>query len=433
LAADIAAVGEVGLGKKEELTGHELRQVIAQFAHALNKKVNSVSVAFLDDVKISHEEQAQMMAEGFLMGSYRFSEYLKKEKTDRDLEAIIFTGATTKEKKQIEEKFKFVTTIFDAVKMARDLVNEPGMKVTPEALAKIAQDIAKSNPQISLKVFDRAQCEKMGMGAFLAVAQGSELPPKFVHLSYKPKKVGNKRKLAIVGKAITYDTGGVSLKTPKYMANMKMDMAGAAVVLAFFSLLHYLQPDFEIMGIFAATPNVVSAKSYVPDDVVRAMNGKTIEIVNTDAEGRVTLADALSYAVKEGATEIVDFATLTGSIMAALGPDYTGLYGNEEVFKKEMLEAYKKSGEKVWEMPLPSEYEKMNKSEIADIANVGNSMWGGSITAALFLKEFVDEVPWVHLDIAGPAFAEHNTEFGPKGGTGHGVTTLVYLVQGGKK
>lgn len=426
-------IAVVGLGKKEELTPHKLRQTVAKFARSLNKKVNSVSVALLDDVKISHPEQVQMIAEGFLTGSYRFSEYLKKEKTERELEAVIFTGVAAKEKKETEERFAFVQMVYGAVKLARDLINEPGMKVTPEVLSKQARDIAKSSPQISVQVYNRAQCEKMGMGAFLGVARGSEQEPQFVHLTYKPKSTRNKRKLAIVGKAITFDTGGLSLKPSKYMVNMKLDMSGAAAILGLFSIITKLQPEFEVMGIFAATPNVISANAYTPDDVLRAMNGKTIEIINTDAEGRVTLADSLSYAVKQGATEIVDLATLTGAMIMALGEDYTGLFGNNEKFKQEILAAYKKSGEKVWEMPLPQEYKQHNKSEIADVANLASNMWGGAITAALFLEEFVDETPWVHLDIAGPAFAEHNNELSPKGGTGHGVSTLVYLVKGDLK
>lgn len=419
----------LGLGKKDELTEADLRVLIAKFAKSLNKKVNSVSLSLIDSIKISLSEQAQMIAEGFLLGDYRFSQYQKKEDTERKLEAILIAGVATKDAKFVLSQIEYAEIIFQATKLARDLINEPAVVATPTFLAKVAKDIAKSSPEITIKVFDKEDCEKMGMEAFLGVARGSDTPPKFVHLTYKPKTTRNKRKLAIVGKAITFDTGGVSLKPEKYMTTMKMDMSGAAAVLGLFSVIASIKPDFEVHGIFAATPNLVSGSAYLPGDVLRAMNGKTIEILNTDAEGRVTLADSLSYALKQGATELIDLATLTGAAMVALGTDYSALYGNDDKFKKEVMDAFEKTGEKVWEMPLVKEYKEQNKSEVADISNLASGIWGGSITAALFLEEFVDEKPWVHIDIAGPAFAEHNFELGPKGGTGYGVATLIELVK----
>jgi leucyl aminopeptidase len=212
------------------------------------------------------------------------------------------------------------------------------------------------------------------------------------------------------------------------MQDMKMDMAGAAIVLAVFSVISQIKPDFPVIGIVAATANMISGKSLVPGDVVRAMNGKTIEILDTDAEGRVTMADSLSFAVKEGATKILDFATLTGACMVALGDEITGLFSNNRDLTEEVKKAAFEAGEKMWELPLEKEYKEMNKSEVADISNIPNSRYGGAITAALFLEEFVDNKPWVHLDIAGPAFASKAYDLGPKGATGCGVKTVLNIL-----
>jgi leucyl aminopeptidase len=234
--------------------------------------------------------------------------------------------------------------------------------------------------------------------------------------------------LAIVGKGITFDSGGINVKTGGHMQDMKMDMAGAAIVLSVFSVISKVKPEFPVIGVIAATPNMISGKSLVPGDVVKAMNGKTIEILDTDAEGRVTMADSLSFAVKEGATKILDFATLTGACMVALGNDITGLFSNNNELTAEIKKAAFDAGEKMWELPLEKEYKDMNKSEVADIANIPNSRYGGAITAALFLEEFIDNKHWAHMDIAGPAFAEKSTDLGPKGGTGHGVRTVLNLL-----
>jgi len=261
------------------------------------------------------------------------------------------------------------------------------------------------------------------------VARASDTPPKFIFLEYKPENSKSKEKLALVGKGITFDSGGINVKPGDHMEDMKMDMSGAAVVLSVFSVISKINPSFSVIGLIAATPNLISSSSLVPGDVVKAMNGKTIEILNTDAEGRVTLADSLSFAVKEGATKIIDLATLTGAIMAALGTEITGLFSNNKDLAASIKKAAEEAGEKVWEMPLEKEYESMNKSEVADIANIPNTRYGGSITAALFLQEFVDSKPWAHLDIAGPAFSSKSSDIGSKGGTGHGVRTVLNLLK----
>lgn len=412
----------VGLGKKEEFTPVVLRKIIAGVIKKLNKATNSVSVELpTDDIGM-----VKMLAQGFLLGNYKFTQYLKKDPAEKELEAIIIAGVLKASQKEYEKEISEATLICNAIRLTRDLVNEQAAVATPTYLAKVAQDIAKANPEITVKIYDKKECEKMGMEAFLGIARASvDVPPRFIHLEYTPKGYKGDKKVALIGKGITFDTGGISIKPEKYMADMKMDMAGAAAVLGVFSIISHFKPNVPVMGLIAATPNLISGSSLVPGDVVRAMNGKTIEILNTDAEGRVTLADSMSYATKNGATEMIDLATLTGACMVALGTDYAGLFSNNKSLTEKVMKAAIVSGEKVWELPLPAEYKKLNKSEVADISNLASSMWGGAVTAALFLQEFVDNKPWVHLDIAGPAFAEGESELGPKGGTGFGVGLLI--------
>jgi len=282
---------------------------------------------------------------------------------------------------------------------------------------------------VTCKIFDKEQAEKMGMDAFLGIARASDTPPKFIALEYTPAKVKGKRKLAIVGKGITFDSGGINVKPGDHMQDMKMDMSGGAIVLGVFSVIAKLKPSFPVMGLIAATPNLISSTAIVPGDVVRAMNGKTIEVLNTDAEGRVTLADSLSYAVKEGATEIIDFATLTGAALVALGDEIAAMFSNNHDLLEAVKTAAYEAGEKVWELPLEKDYKALNKSDVADIANIPKSRYGGTITAALFLQEFIGNTPWIHFDIAGPAFANKPSALTRKGGTGFGVRTMLQYIE----
>jgi leucyl aminopeptidase len=279
-----------------------------------------------------------------------------------------------------------------------------------------------------LKVLDRAACEKLGMGAYLAVAKGSDEPPYFLHLVYRPHR-SNKtnKKIALVGKAVTFDSGGLSLKPSDHMETMKSDMAGAAAVLGIFSVLSDIAPGAEVHGLIAACENMPSGKAMRPGDIVTAMNGKSIEILNTDAEGRLTLADALAYANKKIKTDsIVDLATLTGACMAALGTDIAGLLSNDEKMSSKIELAAKSSGEPVWRLPLFSDYSPLMAGDHADLRNISRAKYGGAITAGLFLKEFAGDTPWAHLDIAGPAFVERDAlSYMNKGGTGFGVRTML--------
>jgi leucyl aminopeptidase len=267
--------------------------------------------------------------------------------------------------------------------------------------------------------------EAMGMGALLGVAKGSSQPPKLITLTYKGDEP-SKEALGFLGKGITFDSGGISIKPSEGMGEMKDDMAGAAAVIAALAAIAQLKPRINVTAIVPATENLPSGTALKPGDVLRAMNGKTIEVISTDAEGRLILADALSYAVKQGLSPLVDLATLTGACRVALGLSYSGLFGDNQDWIDKVLKAAERTGERMWHMPMPEEYKEQNKSEIADVKNTGNR-YGGAITAALFLAEFVDNVPWVHIDIAGPRLSHKESGYIVKGATGVGVRTLVDL------
>jgi len=420
----------LGLGKKEEFGSSEFRVAFSHLVKKTKGKISSIVLLPLNskEANFGSEVQSQMVVEGLLLGNYRFLKYKADDKKEKELETIIFAGCNTDIQAKIKDGVKRGEIFAKATKLARDLVNEPAAVANPTYLANLALEIAKKSKDVRCIIYNKEQVKKMGMGAFMGIAQAADTEPKFIHLEYAPGKVATKERIALVGKGITFDTGGISLKGDEHMANMKMDMAGAAAVLGVFSVISELRPKMTVMGLIAATPNMVSGKSTVPGDVVTALNGKTIEILNTDAEGRVTLADSLSYAVKKGATKIIDLATLTGAAEVALGTDITALFTNNRKLEEEIKGASAKAGEKVWSLPLEKTYKEMNKSDIADIANIPSSRYGGAITAALFLEEFVNAKPWAHLDIAGPAFAEKDFALGSKGGTGFGVRTLLNLL-----
>lgn len=417
----------IGLGSKKDFTADTLRKVLGDFSKKMRNSIDSASIVLPSKKEINYEYSEILFTavEGLLLGSYTFLKYKKKEKNEREFATVII--AQQEEKQELIKVVNKAQLFYEATRLARDLVNEQSAIVTPAYLANLALDIAKGKSDISCKVYDRDEIEKMGMGAFLGVARASETQPKFIHLEYAPKKAATKEKWALVGKGVTFDSGGINVKTGDGMVDMKMDMAGAAVVLGIFSVISKIQPPFPVMGIIAATPNLISSNSLLPGDVVKAYNGKTIEILNTDAEGRVTLADSLAYASKQGATKIIDFATLTGACVVALGNEIAGLFSNNRELVKQIEAAAIVEGEKMWELPLEKDYKEMNKSDVADISNIPSNRYGGALTAALFLEEFVDDKVWAHLDIAGPAFLAKPTDISLKGGTGFGVRTMLQL------
>ncbi len=420
----------VGLGRRAETSAETVRRAAsAGLRRARDLGARSVAIEVLGD-RVPARQRAQSVVEGAILGTYAFDRY-KREKVDKVVETLRVVEPDGRQRREAAEGVRRGQVFAEATWFARDLVNAPANDVHPTHLAEAAGEIARAGG-LTLEVLDRAQCRKLGMGAFLGVAAGSEQPPKFIHLSWTPAGRSRKR-VAIIGKGVTFDSGGLDLKTPEGMLRMKDDMSGAAAVLGIMRALPALKPGVEVHGLIAATENMPSGAAIRPGDILRAMNGTTIEIGNTDAEGRLTLADAICYAVqKVNADEIVDMATLTGACVVALGPLCSGLFSNNDALADRLLAAADGAGERVWRLPLIDEYREHLKSDVADLNNVG-PRGGGAITAGLFLKEFAGERPWAHLDIAGPAFLEKDTPLAPKGGTGCAVRTILgYLTDSGR-
>lgn len=371
--------------------------------------------------------QAQALAEGALLGAYRFDRYLK-EKRPLKLERLeLLAPADAKGKPALVALARAASlgaSVASATCLARDLVNEPPHQMTPRALAGAARAVAKARG-LQVEVRGRAEIERLGMRLFLGVARGSREEPQLVRLSWVPKGAHAKEPaVALVGKAITFDSGGLSLKTAQGMEDMKVDMAGAAAVIAAMDLVGQMKPPFPVHATFGACENLPDGGAYKPGDVIVSKAGPSVEVLNTDAEGRLVLADVLAWAVESRPAVVVDLATLTGAIMVALGPWIAGLFSNDDLLAAELLDAAAAAGEPVWRMPLPAEMEELIKSPIADLKNTGGRN-GGAISAALFLQRFVGKTPWAHLDIAGPASLDKERGYHARGGTGAGVRLLA--------
>lgn len=425
----IRIVYVVGLGENPSIDN--IRRGVAS-AVQYAKTVNIRNIAVIAPEQIQ-ENIGSAVVEGIELGGYTFTPYLPQKARDERKRSIqkvsIYVGkddiAATEHGCETGKRFAF------AAIFARNLVNEPALSVTPEVLANTARDIArKSKGNIIVDVADRKECEDRGMGAFLAVAQGASSEPQFIHLAYRPEHNEKRKQVALIGKGITFDSGGLSLKPSEGMETMKIDMAGAAVVLGVFSQLSIVKPNIEVHGYIAACENMPAGNAIRPGDIVRSASGKTIEIRNTDAEGRLTLADAITEAKKLRPDIIIDLATLTGSCVAALGEELAGLFCNNSELTKDIIDAAHAEGEHVWEMPLVDDYRPFIRSAVADVRNIGTKKWAGAITAALFLQEFIGKTPWAHIDIAGPAFAEQQTNpVIPEGGSGFGVRMLLHFLQ----
>lgn len=418
-------VAIVGLGKTPGLTAADIQTIGAK----IGRKAQEVAAKTLA-ISLPKDLEVQAIAEGLLLGTYTFAKYKSEEtrKKEKHIEEVIIL-TTPPKLNAVADGISRGETVGQAVMFARDLVNEPPSVTTPTYLADVAGKLVKGQPSMSCEVFGPKEMNTLGMGAILGVARGSDEEPRFIKLSYKG---GGGKTVCLVGKGITFDTGGLSLKDSKNMETMKLDMAGAAAILGVFSVLSALKPKINIVGLIAATENMPGPKAIKPGDIVRAMNGKTIEILNTDAEGRVVLADALSYAgMKVKSDMIVDLATLTGACMVALGEEIAGMFTDDEALAKDLKRSAAQSGENIWAMPIAGEYKELLKSEVADVKNISGSKFGGAINGALFLAEFAPVgTPWAHLDIAGPAFAEKDSPLNPKGGTGFGVRMLLaWLLQ----
>jgi leucyl aminopeptidase len=422
-----ARVVVVGLGNERPVTGEVLRRAAsAALRRARDLGARSVAVELLGD-RLPTRQRAHALVEGGILGTYTFDRY-KREKNDKTVEALTLVVPDARVARDAAEGVRRGEVFARATWFARDLVNAPANDVHPTHLARVATEVAREG-KLKLRVYDRDACHKLGMGAFLGVAAGSEQPPKFIHLTYTPSGRARKR-VAVIGKGITFDAGGLDLKSAEGMLRMKDDMSGAAAVLGIMGALPRLRPPVEVHGLVAAAENMPSGSAIRPGDVLRAMNGTTIEVGNTDAEGRLTLADALCYANQQVKPhEIIDMATLTGACVVALGPLCAGLFANDQSLTDRLLAAAEQAGERVWPLPLIDEYREFLKSEVADLNNVG-PRGGGAITAGLFLKEFAGSTPWAHLAIAGPAFSEKDLPLAPKGGTGVAVRTILAYLTG---
>lgn len=415
----------------DSLDATNIRIASAQASrYLLNTKFKSAKVGIYEGGDALNNFSA--MVEGFLLGVYEFNKY-KSKKEKRVFSKIIiakdeYDGGkidSVKLKKEILKASKVVA----GVNLTRDIVNKTPSDVTPMTMSKIAREIAK-NPSLSVRVYGEKYIIKEGMEAFHAVSKASPYEPQLIHLVYKPKKKV-KKKIAIVGKGLTYDSGGLSIKPSDSMVTMKMDKSGASAVLGVMKAVSELRPNVEVHGIIGATENVIDKHAYKPDDVLKAKNGKTIEVRNTDAEGRLVLADCLCYAQEENFDYIIDIATLTGACVMALGEYTLGVMGYSRELKNKILEAGERSGELSADLPFNKYLAKTIKSQVADIANISNSRWGGAITAALFLSEFIEEKnknKWIHLDIAGPAYGNKVWGFNPEGASGSGVKLLLEFI-----
>jgi len=416
----------VGLGKKNKTDLDTFRKA-AGTAAIKAKEANARHVGFsiFTHENFSAHDVAQATVEGVALASYCFDRH--KEKKEENQKKIDTVSLISEKTPALETSMTTGTIASEGVNFARDIVNEPANIISPESLADIAFKLAKED-RVTCNVYEWDEMEAMGMGAALAVARGSANQPRFIHLTYTPEGTSS-GKIALVGKGLTFDSGGLNIKTGEHMRFMKCDKSGACTVLGVFSVLPKLKPNKEVHGIIAAVENMPGGRAMRPDDILVAMNGKTIEVLNTDAEGRLTLADALSYAVKLKPDKIIDLATLTGACMVALGEYAAGVMGNNQEFIDEILKIAELAGERMWQLPFHEELRENIKSDFADLKNVGGR-YGGSITAGMFLEDFVNSIPWVHLDIAGPAFNEKGWSYNPKGATGFGVRTLLrYLMK----
>ena len=431
----------IGCGKAKNFSSYDLRKVAGAAVRALKKSVKSIAVVAPENWGGDADRAAQStvvfergglpevvkaIAEGAVIANPDYN-YYHSDRKQQELEELTILVPATADAKSIEEAAREGQVIGESQNFTRDLVNEPGNKMTPTILGERAKKMCE---EVGLKceVFGADKLHELKMGAFWSVSQGSEEPPALIVMKYEPAGAPQSPVLGLVGKGITFDTGGISIKPADGMEKMKYDMAGGAAMIGAMRAIALLKPKVRVIGIVCAAENMPSGKAQKPGDVQIAMNGKSIEIINTDAEGRLVLADGLHYARQLGATHLIDAATLTGACVVALGGVNAGVFANDEEYFEKFAQALKKSGEKMWRLPVDEEYKEQIKSPIADIKNTGGR-WGGAITAAMFLKEFVEDTPWIHLDIAGVAWQEDSVPWLAKGPSGIAVRSLIELVR----
>jgi len=420
----------VGLGKKNEVTIETIRQAMGTVVKRVRQtKVESFSVALPTAMpgRMSWVEVAQAMVEGAILGSYRFTVYRSEASSEQDIAGMSILIPKKDQLRQVTEGVRRGVATAEATVFVRDLCNHPSNVLTPTRVADEAKTIAKAEG-ITIKILEQKEMERLGMGALLGVARGSQEPPKFIILEYNGAKKKDERPVVLVGKTITFDTGGISLKPAENMEHMKADMTGGAEVLASIRAAARLKLPLRLISILPVAENMPGGRAMKPGDIVKTLSGKTVEVQNTDAEGRLILADGLAYAMRYKPATLIDIATLTGACVVALGQFAIGMFGTDRALKEQVRKAGQTAGERVWEMPLWEEYFEQLKSDVADMRNIGGR-GGGMITAALFLSKFVGDCPWVHLDIASTDWSERERAYVPKGPTAIGTRLLVqYLI-----
>ena len=419
----------VGLEDKDHpYTDETLRRAAAILSKALTAdRLTALAVALPDDLE-DRVAAFRALHEGLSLSLYRFDRYQVKDEDTEPPPSLESVEVANFKPEDHADLVRYLDTIRECTFFARDLVNEPAIELYPERFADIARDIAEKTG-LAIKIFDETDLEQMGAGCFLSVGRGSERTPRMVHLTYTPPEPPILT-LGLVGKGITFDSGGLSLKPTRSMIDMKGDMAGAAAVLATLQAVARLRPRrIAVHGVLCCAENMPSGHASRPGDIVRAMNGKTVEITNTDAEGRLVLADGMVYTARQGADALIDLATLTGAAIVALGTKIAAILGNDRTLQDEFLHAATRTGEAFWPLPLEKTYRSLLETKIATIKNSANGGEAGTIQGAIFLSEFTENKPWIHLDIAGPAFLDKPFYYMPEGGTGFGVRTLVEFIR----
>ncbi|MEW8957340.1 leucyl aminopeptidase [Clostridium sp.] len=418
----------LGLGKQGELTSDKIRIAYSKALRKVNElKASTVAVKFFKVDSVCTKRTLKGIVEGLTLANYKFDKF-KSDRKEATLKEIVIKGIAEEDMSKAEIALEEANTLVDGTIIARDLVNEPANFMYPETLAKEVEKIGKDSG-FQVEIFDENKINELGMKAFMEVAKGSDNPPRFIVMRYFGDEDNKNNILGLVGKGLTYDSGGYSIKPTDGMVTMKSDMGGAAAVIGAMSAIAKMKIKANVVAVVAACENLISGGAYKPGDIISSMGGKTIEVLNTDAEGRLTLVDAVHYVIeKEKASKVVDVATLTGAVVMALGRTATGVVTNNHEFYGELQKASEISGEKIWELPAFDEYKELIKSDIADLKNIGGR-FGGTITAGLFIGEFVQDKPWLHLDIAGTAWEDKDNNYLTKGGTGVGVRTLYYLVK----
>jgi len=417
----------VGAGKKEQFNAATLRKISGAALRYL--KARSVkNLALLVREGHATEESAQVVTEGVLTGDFESDKYKTDKKNDKRIESVSISGYSDSERRAGEKGLAKGRIIADSQNFARDLINEPSNKMTPAILAQKAEAMAKA-AGLSVEILDEKRIAELKMGALLSVSQGSVEPPRMMVITYNPPaaKPGGPV-IGLIGKAVTFDTGGISIKPADGMEKMKYDMAGGATMIGVMRALAALKPNVKVICVVPSTENMPGGRAQKPGDIQTAMSGKTIEVLNTDAEGRLILADGVHYAKQLGATHLIDAATLTGAVVVALASINVGVFGSDQAFTDKLLASAKVAGEKMWQLPVDDEYRDFIKGTVADIQNISSGKGGGATIGAMFIREFTGDSPWIHLDIAGTAWNDDAKPWLAKGPTGVALRTLVHLV-----